>query len=101
MSSRSRPAADRAAAAARLAAEETLPVADLAGLAVDLGGERQHPTARVLVRWGEHGRKCGAVRVYLDTDYCHDRVTYVTSRAALARFVAAVDAAGSPPPARA
>jgi len=97
MSSRSRPAAVRAAARARLAAEPLLPVAELAGLALDLGGDRQHPTARVLVRWIEHGRKCGAARVYLDGYECDLRVTWVTSREAVARFVAAVNGSGQAP----
>ena len=100
MSTRSRPAADRAAAAVRLSAEPCLPAADLAGLPLDLGADRQHPTAAVLVRWGCHGRKCGAVRVYLDIVWCPHRLTWVTSREALARFVrelaAATTASASP-----
>ncbi|HYH65562.1 MAG TPA: hypothetical protein VD866_12770 [Urbifossiella sp.] len=85
---RRRTAADQTAAYDRLRAEQTLPVADLAGLPLDLGGDHLHPTAQVLLRWGMSGRSCGAGRAYLDVIYCHNRLTWVTSRPALARFVA-------------
>jgi hypothetical protein len=89
----------RAAAEVRLSAEPCVPVAELAGLPLDLGGSRQHPTAVVLLRWGE-GRKCGDRRVYLDVMWCPHRLTWVSSRAALTRFAAEVAAATGPSEAR-
>jgi hypothetical protein len=70
-----RTTADSAAARARLRAEQTLPAADLAGLPLDLGGDRQHPTAAVLARWGMFGRRAPTGRAYLDLMWCHHRLT--------------------------
>jgi hypothetical protein len=86
-----RPAAEITRAIERLNAEELIPLADLAGLPVVLAGVESRPPVRTLLRWGQTGRN----GVYLDVLWQRSRLTWVTSRAALARFVAAVEAAST------
>lgn len=89
-----RPAAQIAAAIARLNTEELVPLAELAGLPLVLAGEESRPPVRTLLRWGQTGR----AGVYLDVLWSRSRLTWVTSRAALARFAAEVEAATQGPP---
>jgi hypothetical protein len=86
-----RSSADAELASARLQSETQIPLADLAGLPLTLGGEVYHPSAVTLRRWGADGRG----HVYLDTAFCHQRQAWVTSRAALERFAAAVAGSGA------
>jgi hypothetical protein len=82
-----RPPAEIAAAIARLRAEEQIPVAALDRQPLDLAGCTVHPTASVLIRWGCEGRR----GVFLDVLRVRRSDVWVTSAAALARFVRDVD----------
>ncbi|HYH69493.1 MAG TPA: hypothetical protein VD866_32660, partial [Urbifossiella sp.] len=85
---RCRPQADRDAARVRIRRERVVPLAALAGQPLDLEGRTCYPTLPVLTRWGVEGRR----GVFLDLTR-FDRVTdLVTSREAVARFVAECDA---------
>lgn len=86
-----RPRAEITRAIERLNGEELIPLADLAGLPVELAGEVSHPPVRTLLRWGQLGRR----GVYLDVLWSRSRLTWVTSRAALERFAAEVGRAAA------
>jgi hypothetical protein len=85
-----RPDPEIARAIARLSRETQLSLeevqAELREHPVRLAGFDASPSAASLLRWGRTGRG-GA---YLDVLWCRRRLTWVTSHAALERFVQAV-----------
>lgn len=90
---RRRTAAERSAAIARLRHEEQVPISVFVGEPVTLGGKVKVPSYDAIHRWGSEGVK----GVYLDILRVRRTGELVTSHAALARFVEAVNAAAQVP----
>lgn len=79
------------AAIARLSCEYLIPLHELSGHPLEVGGVTLHPSAVVLSRWGHNGKR----GVHLDVLFCRRRQCWVTSREALARFAAALEMVGA------
>lgn len=82
---------EKGRAIARLSRERQVRLTDLAGLPVVVAGVEYRPAVATLIRWGTEGKG----GVFLDVLRCSTRRAWVTSRAALGRFAAEVEAATS------